>query len=69
MSNPFKKITSNAENSKSEIYDKEKRSETSVSSRKCNSCGAPRPKNSNLEKCDYCRLPFMANVQNLQADS
>lgn len=69
MSNPFKKITTNAENSKGQMYAESIRTETSVVSKRCESCGAPRPKNSNLVKCDYCKTPFMENVQNFKADS
>ncbi|RKR13513.1 coiled coil protein [Maribacter vaceletii] len=68
MGNPFKKITNNAETSKSALHDRGKSTSTSVSTIQCNSCGAPRPKNSNLAKCDYCRLPFMENVENFKAD-
>lgn len=68
MSNPFKKITNDAETSKGKMYNHKERTETSVFSNCCESCGAPRPKNSNLVKCDYCKTPFMENVQNFKAD-
>lgn len=69
MSNPFKKITNNAETSKNKMYSNEELTASKASATQCKSCGAPRPINSNLEKCDYCGLPFMENVHNLKADS
>ena len=69
MSNPFKKITTNAVTSRSEINTRDQKIETTVASICCDGCGAPRPKNSNLVTCDYCRKPFMENVKNFKADS
>lgn len=69
MSNPFKKITINAETSKGKTHTQGIRTETLVVSKSCDSCGAPRPKNSNLVKCDYCKTPFMKQVKHFKADS
>jgi len=69
MTNPFKKITSNAETSKSKSYAQAEQTETRVTTKTCGTCGAPRPKKTNLVKCDYCQQPFMVGVQNFKADS
>lgn len=56
MSNPFKKTIKNA----NETQKKWKRNETSeTKSRKCEGCGAARPKDTNLTICDYCGFKFM----------
>ncbi|WP_299099100.1 hypothetical protein [uncultured Winogradskyella sp.] len=59
MSNPFKKITSNAAQSKNSMYNTEAHNETTVSTRDCDTCGAPRPKKSDLTICSYCKTSFM----------
>lgn len=69
MSNPFKKIAINAETSRGKMYTQGERTETSAASKSCEACGAPRPRNSNLVKCDYCKTSFMKNVQSFNADS
>lgn len=69
MSNPFKKITTNAETSKSDLHSRGQQTETRTSSESCKTCGAPRPKKTNLVTCDYCRQPFMANVDFFKEDS
>ncbi|MFD2589121.1 hypothetical protein ACFSQJ_19510 [Croceitalea marina] len=69
MSNPFKKITKNAEESKSQMHSQGQRTETGAASKSCSTCGAPRPKNTNLVKCDYCKTSFMENVSSFNADS
>ena len=56
MSNPFKKIIKTANETQKEW----ERLETSkVASRKCEGCGAARPKDTNLTTCDYCGFKFM----------
>ncbi|WP_430907653.1 hypothetical protein [Maribacter sp. 2-571] len=69
MSNPFKKIVKNAETSKSTMYVQEDRTVAKVSVKSCDSCGAPRPKNTNLVRCDYCRQPFMNDVPSIKSDT
>ena len=56
MSNPFKKITKNAIDSKKD-WGGHKTSKTET--RKCENCGAARPKETNLTTCDYCGFKFM----------
>jgi hypothetical protein len=68
MSNPFKKITKKSEDTKSELYQKGITTKTSTTTRCCDSCGAPRPKKSNLTRCDYCKQTFMENVGDFKAD-
>ena len=60
MSNPFKKITDNSEKTKKK-WDFIKET-SNVNSKLCNSCGAPRPKKTNLTTCAYCDSQFM-NIQ------
>jgi len=69
MSNPFKKITKNSVASRNAINEKGQVKTTKVASVCCETCGAPRPKDTNLVVCDYCRQPFMAAVKNFKADS
>ncbi len=57
MSNPFKKIVKNATETKKIWGDERKESKTD--SRKCEGCGAARPKDTNLTTCDYCGFKFM----------
>ena len=59
MSNPFKKIAKNAESTKSEKQWKDAKTSSSVASRTCEQCGAPRPKDANLTTCSYCKFKFM----------
>lgn len=68
MANPFQKITKKSEETKSELYKKGISKKTKTSTRSCDSCGAPRPKKSNLVRCDYCKTVFMENVKNFEAD-
>ncbi|SMC65334.1 hypothetical protein [Cellulophaga tyrosinoxydans] len=68
MSNPFKKITTNAQNTKSTLYASEEKTASSYALA-CASCGAPRPKKSNLATCDYCKAPFMNTNTVINADS
>jgi hypothetical protein len=69
MSNPFKKIVTNAQTSKNTMYKEDEQKQTIVTTKSCGTCGAPRPKKSNLVKCAYCRQAFMINVQNFKSDS
>lgn len=69
MANPFKKITKNAEDSKSQLHDSGQRKQTGVASKSCATCGAPRPKDTNLVRCDYCKTSFMENVTSFKSDS
>ncbi|WP_298781849.1 hypothetical protein [uncultured Polaribacter sp.] len=65
MSNPFKKITNNANDSQK----KWSRNETSeTESRKCEGCGAARPKDTNLTTCDYCGFKFMTIDEIIKTD-
>ena len=57
MKDLFKKLAQTAQDSKKE-YDSEKK-HSEVNTKTCNSCGAPRPKTSNLVTCEYCKTPFM----------
>jgi len=69
MSNPFKKISNNALGSKNTMYNSKVRDEASVKTRDCDTCGAPRPKNSNLVVCSYCKTTFMDIGINVKSDN
>lgn len=69
MLNPFKKITANSENTKSSLYSSGAKSVVAFYTLACTSCGAPRPKNSNLATCDYCKSPFMLTNTVINTDS
>ncbi|HHC78347.1 MAG TPA: hypothetical protein ENK46_00585 [Flavobacteriia bacterium] len=65
MSNPFKKIVNNA----NETQKKWERNETSgTDTRKCENCGAARPKDTNLTTCDYCGFEFMSIDNEIKTD-
>jgi len=66
MANPFKKITKNANESKKD-WGGNKTSETST--RKCEGCGAARPKDTNLTTCDYCGFKFMTITNEIKTDN
>jgi len=66
MSNPFKKITKNAETSKKK-WDGI-RTEATSSTKTCKGCGAPRPKKTNLTTCNYCGFTFMDIDVEIKAD-
>ncbi len=66
MGNPFKKITQAANNNKKEYGEKRTTSETKT--RKCEGCGAARPKDTNLTTCDYCGFKFMTINQEIKTD-
>ena len=68
MSNPFKKISKNAEESTNTEYYYEVTKGSKVSSKQCDSCGAPRPKNTDLTSCDYCKTPFMSITKKITTD-
>ena len=57
MSNPFKKIIKNSNETKKKWSEEKK--ESSTNTRKCEGCGAARPKDTNLTTCDYCGFKFM----------
>ena len=65
MSNPFKKTIQNANNSQKK-WDRNETSETN--SRKCEGCGAARPKDTNLTTCDYCGFKFMTINTEIKTD-
>ena len=69
MSNPFKKITANSQNSKSSLYSSGEKGIATSYTLACLNCGAPRPKNSNLATCDYCKSPFMNTNTVVKSDS
>ena len=66
MGNPFKKITTNSEQTKKQ-WDSVKETST-VASKQCYSCGAPRPKNTNLTICGYCGSKFMSINEKINPD-
>ena len=57
MANPFKKITTNANNTQKKYGTENETSKTNT--RKCKGCGAARPADTNLTTCDYCGFKFM----------
>ena len=57
MSNPFKKTVKNANETKKKWGEARENSKTFT--RKCEGCGAARPKDTNLTTCDYCGFKFM----------
>ncbi len=59
MGNPFQKFTKKTTETKSSFFESDVKKTSSVSTRKCDCCGAPRPAKSNLAKCSYCNTPFM----------
>ena len=66
MGNPFKKIASNANESQKD-WGRKKASETKT--RKCEGCGAARPKDTNLTTCDYCGFKFMTITNEIKTDN
>lgn len=66
MSNPFKKITNNANESK-KIYGTERQT-SETKTKKCEGCGAARPKDTNLTTCDYCGFKFMTIENEVRID-
>lgn len=66
MPNPFKKITNNANQTK-KVYGNE-REASKTDSRKCEGCGAARPKDTNLTTCDYCGFKFMTINNEIKTD-
>src|SRR5579871_924608 len=57
MSNPFKKISTVSKET-AKKYASEK-NDSEVITQKCPQCGAPRPVNTNIAFCSYCRFQFM----------
>ncbi len=66
MANPFKKIVDNANETKKE-YERNETSEAKT--RKCEGCGAARPKETNLTTCDYCGFRFMDIDSKIKTDT
>jgi len=66
MANPFEKIIKNSEKTKKQ-WDSEKKDST-VDAKQCNTCGAPRPKKTNLTTCDYCGTRFMSIDEKITPD-
>lgn len=69
MSNPFKKIRTNASESKSTMYDSQIQKEAVVITRDCDTCGAPRPKHTDLAVCSYCKTSFMKTGTVIKSDN
>lgn len=67
MSNPFKKITKNSEETKMKWEGVKTGSKISTTACKC--CGAPRPKNTDLTNCDYCGFKFMDIDTKIKSDT
>lgn len=67
MTNPFKKITTNAETTKKEW--KGLKAESTTKAKQCHRCGAPRPTNTNLVACAYCGTPFMLIDATIEPDA
>ncbi len=65
MANPFKKIAENASGSQKEW---ERNEHASTHTRKCEGCGAARPKDTNLTTCDYCGFKFMTIDAEIKTD-
>ena len=59
MSNPFKKIALNSQDTKSTFFDQNINENASNETLTCKGCGAPRPFKSDLSQCQYCRATFM----------
>ena len=66
MPNPFKKIVKNATDTQKKWGDEQATSETKT--RKCEKCGAARPKDTNLTTCDYCGFTFMTIDEIIKTD-
>lgn len=66
MKNPFKKIIKNSNETKKKWGDENK--ESSTKTRKCEGCGAARPKDTNLTTCDYCGFKFMTIDNTIKTD-
>ncbi len=66
MANPFKKIAKNANESQKD-WGRKETSETNT--RKCEGCGAARPKDTNLTTCDYCGFKFMTIDNEIKTDN
>ncbi|WCM41257.1 hypothetical protein MG290_09835 [Flavobacterium sp. CBA20B-1] len=66
MKNLFSKIANTAKDSKKEYGTEKKESKTDT--KRCETCGAARPKDTNLVICDYCGTPFMNIDVNIKAD-
>ncbi len=68
MSNPFKKIIKNTEESKP-TYKEGIKTSSGIKTRTCPNCKAPRPVNTNLATCDYCGFQFMDVDVEIKADN
>ncbi len=60
MSNPFKKISENAKKTKAEKQWKNAKDSSEIGAITCRNCGAPRPKDTDIRKCEYCGYEFMS---------
>ncbi|MDP5229634.1 MAG: hypothetical protein NWQ38_04520 [Cellulophaga sp.] len=69
MSNPFKKIADNAKNTKNVQQHLGAKSITTSYVVDCETCGAPRPKNTNLTTCSYCKSVFMNTNTTIKPDA
>ncbi len=59
MPNPFKKIAKNAKETKAKKQWEGVKEESDTITRSCDSCGAPRPKNTDIRNCAYCGFQFL----------
>lgn len=59
MSNPFKKIAKNARETKAKKQWEGVKETSETYSKICDSCGAPRPKKTDIRNCAYCGFEFM----------
>ncbi len=66
MGNPFKKITNTSNKHKKEV--ETVRESAGAETRKCEGCGAARPKDTNLTTCDYCGFRFMTIDNEIKTD-
>lgn len=69
MSNPFKKIVKNTDESKQPSYKKGPKTISQVKTRICENCKAPRPTDTNLTTCDYCGFEFMSIDVEIKSDN
>lgn len=69
MSNPFKKIASNAKETKNKKQWEGSKTNAAIATKTCGSCGAPRPKRSDLRVCAYCGLTYMDVDTAIKTDS
>lgn len=68
MANPFKKIIKNTEESEQASYKKDMHKESSIETKTCPNCGAPRPRRTDLRRCDYCGYEYMNINEKINPD-